>query len=168
MKALRLAVFLTLALALPLYAQVASARLGSAPSSAPTCTYLHCALAIAPAWNGLDVVDGSAGRRVSSLGFFWPRSIAATFAGSDSATVYGERAYRVRRTAAVFTDVGMLLLGYAAARQVTGGLHGADRVIGAAGAGAFAIGVPLQFSADGLLSRAVWWHNARYAQPASP
>jgi hypothetical protein len=33
-------------------------------------------------------------------------------------------------------------------------------------AGAFVIGVPLQFSADGLLSKAVWWHNARYAGDA--
>jgi hypothetical protein len=39
-----------------------------------------------------------------------------------------------------------------------------DRVIGAIGAGAFAVSLPLQFSADGLLSRAVWWHNGRFAR----
>ena len=41
--------------------------------------------------------------------------------------------------------------------------HVLSGVIGAVGGTAFAIGVPLQFSADGLLSRAVWWHNARYS-----
>ena len=92
------------------------------------CSYETCALGIAPAWNGLDVVLGATGARVASLGFFLPRDIAPTFAGSDSAMRYAVRAVSVRRVAAV------------------------------------AISVPLQFSADGLLSRAVWWHNARYAR----
>jgi hypothetical protein len=29
--------------------------------------------------------------------------------------------------------------------------------------GALFISVPLQFAADGALSKAVWWHNVRYA-----
>jgi hypothetical protein len=162
MRALSLGALLALALASPLVAQMAPVRLVS-PAA---CTYLHCALGIAPAWNGLDVVDGATGRRVSGLGFFWPNRVGSTFVGSDSATHYAERAYRVRRTAAAFTDVGVLLLGYAVVRQVNGGLHDGDRVVAAVGAGAFAVGVPLQFSADGLLSKAVWWHNARYAGDA--
>ena len=157
---------LALMLASPLAAQEASVRFVSAAPDAPECTYLHCALGIAPAWNALDVIDGATGRRVASLGFFWPHRVDASFAGSDSAIAYATQAFRVRRTAAAFTDVGILLLGYAVVRQVNGGLHGTNRVVGALGAGAFAVGVPLQFSADGLLSRAVWWHNARYAGDA--
>ena len=66
----------------------------------------------------------------------------------------------VRRTAATFTDVGALLLGFGVLRQ----FRGTSRTVGALGAGMFAVGVPLQFSADALLSRALWWHNARYAR----
>ena len=43
------------------------------------CTYARCALSIAPAWNGLDVVSGSSGTRVTGLGFFWPRRAGAPF-----------------------------------------------------------------------------------------
>jgi len=153
-------------LAAPLTAQEASAPLATTARPAAACTYLRCGLGIAPAWNGLDVVDGATGRRVTGLGFFWPHGVDASFAGSDSAISYATKAFRVRRTAAAFTDVGVVLLGYAVVRQVSVGLHGTDRVVGALGAGAFAIGVPLQFSADGLLSKAVWWHNARYTGDA--
>lgn len=146
-----------------LNAQTAARRL-DAPLAPAGCTYLSCAYGIAPAWNGLDVVNGGDGGRVASLGFFWPQSVAASFTGNDSASHYAARALRVRRGAAVFTDIGALLLGYAAVRQLSGGLHGRDRIAGVTGAGAFAVGVPLQFSADALLSRAVWWHNARFAR----
>ena len=166
MKTFALGVLSAFLVAAPLTAQEAVAPLASTVPRATTCTYLHCALGIAPAWNALDVVDGATGRRVASLGFFWPHRIDASFAGSDSAIAYAAKAFRVRRAAAVFTDVGALLLGYAAVRQVNGGLHGSDRIVGALGAGAFAVSVPLQFSADGLLSKAVWWHNARYAGDA--
>jgi hypothetical protein len=130
---------------------------------APDCTYHACALGIAPVWNGLDVVQGADGTAVASLGFFWPRSVRGAFAGNDSATAYAVRALRVRRAAALLTDVGALALAYATVRQLDGGLPRRDAVIAAAGAGAFALSVPLQFSADHLLSRAVWWHNERYA-----
>jgi hypothetical protein len=167
MKTLALGVLSALLYAAPLTAQELSAPLTSVVPRVAACTYLHCAFGIAPAWNGLDVVDGATGRPVASLGFFWPHRIDSSFAGSDSATSYATKAFRMRRTAAALTDAGVLLLGYTAVRQLSGGLHGTDRVVGALGAGAFAIGVPLQFSADGLLSRAVWWHNARYAGDAS-
>jgi len=166
MRSRSLVAFVALVLSAPLGAQSLPNRLAPAQTPPAVCTYLNCALGIAPAWNGLDVVDGATGRRVDGLGFFWPHSVDASFAGSDSAIAYATKAFHVRRAAAVFTDVGVVLLGYTAVRQVSGGLHGADRVIGAVGAGAFAIGVPLQFSADGLLSRAVWWHNARYSTDA--
>ena len=150
-------------------ASVASAQSGdsaavSRPQADSGCSYLHCALSIEPKLIGLDVVNGATGARVAHLGFFWPGDLGATFAANDSASVFAARAVRVRRTAAAFTDVGALLLGYAVLRQSGGGSRGRGRTVGAIGAGVFAIGVPLQFSADGLLSRALWWHNARYAR----
>jgi len=39
-----------------------------------------------------------------------------------------------------------------------------DRVVGGAGLAALLVSVPIQFAADGALSRAVWWHNLRYAR----
>lgn len=131
---------------------------------APDCTYAACALGIAPVWHGLDVVRGTGGAREASLGFFWPRSVHATFAGSDSAVAYADRALSVRRSAAILTDAGAIAIAYTVARQLSGGLGRRDAIIGAAGAGAFVVSVPLQFSADHLLSRAVWWHNERFAR----
>jgi hypothetical protein len=158
MTVFRRAAALTLLVAVPLIAQTTTHR------AVDRCTYQRCALGIAPTWNALDVVTGETGDRVASLGFFLPRSLAATFAGDDSASFYAARAFVVRRNAAVFTDAGIAMLGYAALRHMSGGLNTRDRVIGAIGAGAFAVSVPLQFSADGLLSRAVWWHNGRFAR----
>jgi hypothetical protein len=149
---------LTLLLAAPLIAQTSTHR------PIDPCTYERCALGITPSWNALDVVNGATGDQVASLGFFLPHTLEATFAGNDSASFYAARAFAVRRNAAVLTDAGILMLGYAASRQMSGGLNTRDRVIGAIGAGAFAVSVPLQFSADGLLSRAVWWHNGRFAR----
>jgi len=37
-----------------------------------------------------------------------------------------------------------------------------ERVVGGVGFAAILVSVPLQFAADGALSRAVWWHNMRY------
>lgn len=135
------------------------------PSADSACSYERCALGIAPTWSGLNVVRGTDGTRVASLGFFWPRDLAPVFAGRDSAARYATRAVRVRRGGAVLTDAGILLLGYAVARQIgTGGLRRGDRVAAGAGVAAMAASVPLQFAADGLLSRAVWWHNTRFGR----
>ena len=151
--------------AAPLRAQPAAPALPPESSLPAPCSYESCAFGIAPAWNGLDVVLGATGARVASLGFFLPRDISATFTGSDSALKYAARAVSVRRAGAVLTDIGALLLGYAAIRQLGGSTsQQSNRIAAAAGAAALAISVPLQFSADGLLSRAVWWHNARYAR----
>lgn len=132
--------------------------------AAADCPYSRCALGISPAWNGLLVVRGPERAREANLNFFLPREIGAAFAG-DSARAYASRAVATRRAAAVFTDFGALLLAVAAARAgAAGRLDRAGRVTAVAGAAAFVVGVPLQFSADGLLARAVWWHNARFAR----
>ena len=53
----------------------------------------------------------------------------------------------------------------AAVRAAAAGhVRRSDGIVAAVGAGAFALSVPFQFAADGMLSRAVWWHNARYAR----
>lgn len=163
MKSCTAAAVLLLLCSSPTLAQPVLAEALAQWRASEKCTYARCALSIAPAWNGLDVVSGSSGTRVTGLGFFWPRRAGAPFAGNDSASMYVERAFHVRRAAAAFTDAGVLMLGYAALRQLRGGFDERARAIGVIGMGAFAVGVPLQFSADGLLSRAVWWHNARYA-----
>jgi hypothetical protein len=141
----------------------------SQPQTVRLCTYSRCALGIAPTWNGLAVVQGVDEQRVANLSFFWPRDIrralsTAAGAGPDSATTNVRRAVRLRRVAAVFTDAGLVLGGYAVARAITNKrLNSSDRAFGITGAVAFAVSVPLQFAADGALSRAVWWYNSRFS-----
>lgn len=135
-----------------------------------TCTYERCALRIAPRWDGLAAVRG-AGEEVTNLRFLLPLTIVPAFAesresapGSDSAIVYAFRALGRRRTAAALTDAGLVLIGTAVVRAAVRGEAGrADAIIGGLGAGAFALSVPLQFSADDLLGKAVWWYNRRYS-----
>jgi hypothetical protein len=156
---------LLLLCAAPLLAQHSASATVVTPRAGAACSYETCALGIVPTWNGLDVVRGAVGERSASLGFFLPRDITPAFVGSDSAMKYAVRAVKVRRVAASLTDAGALVLGYVAIKQLRDGhLGNSDRVIAAVGGGAFAISVPLQFSADGYLSRAVWWHNLRYAR----
>lgn len=144
----------------PVAAQLPDA---SPPDSA--CSYTRCALGIAPVWNGLALVRGSTGERVANLGFFWAGSLQRAFPGADSAARYGARAVRVRRTAAVLTNVGGVLAAFALGRRLGGDALPRDgQVALAAGATALAVSVPLHFVADGHLSRAVWWHNRRYAR----
>jgi len=146
-------------------AAAATTAAPSPPRGDTACTYRRCALGIAPAWSGLNVVRGADGARVAGLGFFWARGLAPVFAGADSASHYASRAVRVRRGGALLTDAGLLLLGYAAARQIGNGrLRRGDRNAAVGGAAALAASVPLQFAADGLLSRAVWWYNARFGR----
>lgn len=145
-----------------------SARAQSAhgqPAPVGECSYEHCALGISPVWNGLLVTQGVEQKQVANLGFFWTRSLDEVFAGTDSALAYGRRAVKVRRTAAILTDLGALALGFAAVRAAQDGSldHGA-KAVAIAGVASFGASVPLQFAADGLLSRAIWWRNARYAR----
>ena len=140
MKSCTAAAVLLLLCSSPTLAQPVLAEALAQWRASEKCTYARCALSIAPAWNGLDVVSGSSGTRVTGLGFFWPRRAGAPFAGNDSASMYVERAFHVRRAAAAFTDAGVLMLGYAALRQLRGGFDERARAIGVIGMGAFAVG----------------------------
>jgi hypothetical protein len=143
-----------------------------APAPAPACDYRACALGIVPNWSGLAVTRGVAGPRVANLSFFWPRDVSAVLrgtgidvAGADSAAAQARRAVGLRRSAAALTDAGIVLGAIAAGRALSAGrMRRADGMIAAAGAAAFGVSVPLQFAADGALSRAVWWHNLRFAR----
>jgi len=138
-----------------------------------TCSYSACALSLVPAWDGLRIVRGSTGQRVDNLHFFWPIDVGdvlrgpdASTPGADSAAAHAQRALDLRRVGAGFTDAGALALGVAVLRAIGAGhMSKRDQVIAGTGLGALIISVPLQFAADGELSRAVWWHNLRYARP---
>lgn len=153
-------------------ARLASAQDAGAPRAAAACSYRECALSIAPVWNGLAVVHGGDGRRVANLDFFLPRDIApvlrgdvAGALGADSAFAHAERAVALRRAGAVLTDIGGAAVMVAVVRATSAGRASrSDRVTGGAGLAALLVSVPLQFAADGALSRAVWWHNLRYAR----
>jgi hypothetical protein len=143
-------------------------------SSRPTqsCTYSACALSIAPRWNGLAVVQGADARPLVNLNFFWPRDVSGALGETSAASVTDQRAWReakravhLRRVGATLTDGGAILIATAATRaMVAGRVRRGDGIMAAIGAGAFGLSVPFQFAADGMLSRAVWWHNARYAR----
>jgi hypothetical protein len=136
-----------------------------------TCAYGDCALGIAPTWNGLAVVRGTGGPRVANLHFFWPHDVSTALRGdpsaigADSAATSARRAIALRRAGAALTDLGVIATGVAlvsglrARRAGTG-----ERVVGGVGLASILVSVPLQFAADGALSRAVWWHNMRYAR----
>jgi len=155
----------------PLHAQVMESA-GASPAVA-SCDYRRCALTIAPRWNGLAVVAGDDGPTVANLNFLLPHDVSASLAdptggdpmGADSVAAYARRAVRLRRVGAAFTDAG-LVLGAVAALYATQGERHSSRAasLAAAGAGALVLSIPLQFAADGALSRAVWWHNLRYAR----
>ena len=144
----------------------------ASPMGEGECAYATCALNIAPRWNGLAVVRGSDGPRVANLNFFWPRDITASLRGpsalapgADSAAAQARRAVRIRRTGAALTDVGLVAGALGAVGALRAGRVGATHgVLLGVGVGALGISVPFQFAADGALSRAVWWHNRRYAR----
>jgi hypothetical protein len=148
---------LATSVATPLAAQATS-------DPGPACPYAQCGLGISPVWNGLTVVRGQQRLAVANLDFFWPRPVSAAMSG-DSARTYATRAFTVRRRAAVLTDAGALLLLAGAARGAHAGrLDTPSRALLLTGAGSLAVSIPLQFSADAWLSRAVWWHNAVYSR----
>lgn len=136
------------------------------------CSYRECALSIAPVWNGLTVVRGADGRRMANLDFFLPRDVAPALrgdapgaVGADSAFAHAERAVALRRVGAVLTDMGGVAMVIAIVRATSAGRASrSDQVVGGTGLAALLVSVPLQFAADGALSRAVWWHNLRYAR----
>ena len=139
------------------------------PSSGDTaCRYQTCALVIEPVWNGLALTRGIDGPRVASLSFFWPRSVTAAMIGpergpaADSVGLYARRALRVRRRAALLTDGGLVSGAVAVALRLSGEPR-QSAWFAIAGGAMLGVSVPLQFAADGALSRAVWWHNTRFA-----
>lgn len=151
--------------------RAAGAQGSVASASVQACQYRECAFSIAPAWNGLLVVRGSDGARVANLNFFLPRDVApalrgnAAAPGADSALAHANRAVALRRAGAVLTDVGAVAVVVALASTVSAGRASTNnRVVGGAGLAALLVSIPIQFAADGALSRAVWWHNVRYAR----
>ncbi len=149
------------------------AALSQSPTSASTvCDYRACALSIAPRWNGLAVVLGTSGRTVANLNFFWPRDVSTGLrgqsidvTGADSAVAEAHRALRLRRIGAALTDGGAVLGAVALVQALDAGqLRRRDGILAAAGAASLGLSIPFQFAADGALSRAVWWHNVRYAR----
>jgi hypothetical protein len=143
-----------------------------APGTGGECTYSACALNIAPRWNGLAVVRGSDGPPLANLHFFWPRDITPSLRGpstlapgADSAAAQARRAIRLRRIGAALTDAGIVAGAVGAIGALRAGrVRSSDGILLGAGGTALAISVPFQFAADGALSRAVWWHNRRYAR----
>ena len=174
MKSPRLVLCLAALLVAPFGADRVAAQ-GTLDTTVPpvgsNCDYRSCALGIAPAWNGLAVVRGAAGPRVANLNFFWPRDISValrgtdrSLRGADSAAAQARRAVQIRRVGAALTDVGLLLAATAAVSALRAGrLRESDGWVGGAGLAALGLSVPFQFGADGALSRAVWWHNLRFA-----
>jgi hypothetical protein len=162
----------------PLHAQDAAAvtqqRGTDSGRTDTTCVYERCALGIAPRWNGLEVVRGASGAPLANLHFFWPHDISTTVAGpdlhvrgADSAAAAARHAVRLRRLGAAFIDGGAIVLAGAAVAALTAGkARRGDQQVASAGAAMIVISVPFQFAADGALSRAVWWHNARYTSSA--
>ena len=149
-----------------------AARVARGQATAAACDYRACALGIVPTWNGLAVVRGADGPRVANLNFFWPRSIESALRGptpllpgADSAAAHARRAVGLRRIGALLTDAGLIGGVVTAVRVVNRGRagRGEQRAAGAA-LGALVLSVPFQFAADGALSRAVWWHNVRFAR----
>ena len=65
----------------------------------------------------------------------------------------------------MLTDAGAVAIVAALAHAASAGrADRSDKVAGGAGLAALLVSVPIQFAADGALSRAVWWHNLRYAR----
>ena len=85
--------------------------------------------------------------------------------GADSALAEARRAVRLRRIGAVLTDGGVLVAAIGGAGALRAGrVRRSHGILLGVGSAALGLSVPFQFAADGALSRAVWWHNARFAR----
>ena len=96
---------------------------------------------------------------MATLPFLWPARVAHIFGDDSIATRHAVRATRRRALAALFTDVGGVLVIAGATR-----FNGAGRSMIGTGAALVAASVPIQFAADAELSRAVWSYNRRFAR----
>jgi hypothetical protein len=125
-----------------------------------------CALGIAPRLTSLAVVRGDSQTSAGSLSFVWPRSgFLSAFDGDSIARAAARRSLRTRVSGAALTDLGVALLGGTAV-HASGhrGFHRGTTALASAGALAVAISVPIQFAADGQLSRAVFHFNQQFAR----
>jgi hypothetical protein len=152
-------------------ARAGGAQENGTSRAATACSYGECALSIAPTWNGLMVVRGSVARPVANLNFFLPRDITPSLVGdptapsADSVRAHAERAVALRRAGAVLTDAGAAAVVAVLAHVASAGrADRSDRVVAGAALASLLVSIPIQFAADGALSRAVWWHNLRYAR----
>ena len=131
----------------------------------PNCTYQTCALGLAPVWDGLAVVRGESERRIATLGFFVPGDMSEVFKDDADALDAAREAVRIRQIGAVMTDAGLVLAATGLARALFqrefDKLSGALTIAGGLSLGA---SIPVQFAADGYLSRAVWLYNRRYSR----
>ncbi len=145
--------------------RVLTAQAAVAPRTEACTVYRECAYNLVPRGLGLAVVRGEAEVHVATLGFLWPSSMEAAFAGDGEDARLARRAVRVRWVAAALTDIGIAATALAAVRASgDGGADDAARAALAVGLVSLGASVPLQFRADGLLARAVWHYNARFAR----
>jgi len=151
----------SLALLLQLLVLAPSARAQGVDSS---CTYARCALNIIPRITALDVVRGDQEERVASLAFLFPRDMQKTFASSELAQHHAARALTTRRIAAALTDLGGALIVTALVNAATRHEHEIPSDTFFAGVALIGISVPIHFSADAELSRAVREYNRRFSR----
>jgi S-adenosylhomocysteine hydrolase len=110
-------------------------------------------------------VRGESERRVATLGFFVPGDVSEIFKDDADALDAAREAVRLRRIGAVLTDAGIVMAATGLARALF--QRDFDKLSGAltiAGAGSLGVSIPVQFAADGYLSRAVWLYNRRYSR----
>lgn len=134
---------------------------GAARAQAPdsSCDYARCSLTIIPRLTALDVVRGAEESRVTSLPFLVPRNPVRIFSANAEARDHASRAFRVRRVAAVLTDLG---IGVAAVSGIRAAGSRDRRAVGiqfSVAAALVAASVPIHFRADAELSRAVRAYN---------
>jgi hypothetical protein len=133
----------------------------AAQTTDSTRGYDRGALNIVPRLVALDVVRGAREERVSSLAFLFPHRVSAAFGTCEPAQLHAAHAFRLRRVAAVLTDAGLALAVASATRAVSP----TDRRFTLIAAGAMvASSVPIHFSADAALSRAVWEYNRQFGK----
>jgi hypothetical protein len=138
------------------------ARAQAAPAN---CTYESCALGLAPRWDGLAITRGISQRPIANLGFFYPGDIRPVFADNPQALEAAEQAIQARTVGAILTDAGLVLLVTGLARAgFQREFDGLSKALTFGGAASIGVSIPFQFAADGYLSRAVWWHNRRFAR----
>ena len=138
----------------------------SAQTATPTnCTYQQCALGLTPAWNGLAITRGDRDEQVALLGFFVPGDVTRAFAGDREAVTAARDAMALRQIGAALTDAGIILTATGVARALF--RRDWDKLSTALtiGGGTALVGsAPVQFAADGLLSRAVWLYNRKFSR----